>query len=256
MLELDPALLDQDKIRHTKRKKLLLFFMLPIIIFAVFAIFFLQTGISNLFIFAGTNSNNYSIAKVAIQLQSTVNLIEPYLPYYNRGYIELIEATDASGLSAAEESFKESLKYNPPESLLCPIYVNMSYAIELEADLYVEKEDYSEALVLYNRAESTLYNNNCASRDNDGAGQDKKAEEAKKRISKKRNDAVNKANGVKKGDDDNQNGDPASEQEIDEETLEKLKQSQEDAEQAAGKLRYNHAFNNGAKYKSSYEPRF
>jgi hypothetical protein len=93
----------------------------------------------------------------------------------------------------AEERFTESLKNNPPEDKLCKVYENLSLSIEKQADERLGAELYRDAIDLYSRAESVLYANGCADKDN-AKGKSAKSGIAKDRIDEKRNDAVNALN--------------------------------------------------------------
>ena len=62
-------------------------------------------------------------------------------------------------------------------------------------------KNYEQALILYNRAESTLLNNGCAGT-NGGKGTDAKADDAKSRIEKKRSNAINDMNNETGNDGD------------------------------------------------------
>jgi len=140
--------------------------------------------------------------KTFSSLQAFVNIIEPYLTYYNRGHLKLLTAKTIDDLTSAEDDFQESLKNNPPEVQLCSIYVDLSYTLELEGDLSVESKDYDKAVILYNRAESILYENNCATKDSSSkAGKDELAKKAKERIEEKRKYAIDAMNNVEDGDD-------------------------------------------------------
>lgn len=202
MLNLDPRLVDQDKIRHEKRKKFFGIAVIPLIFLFIIAMFFLRTGIYNAVLSVGYNNGNYETPKTFSGLQAFVNIIEPYLAYYNRGHLKLLTSKTIDDLTSAEDDFQESLKNNPPEMQLCSIYVDLSYTLELEGDLSVESKDYDKAVILYNRAESVLYENNCAAKDSSGkTGKDELAKKAKERIEEKRKYAIDAMNNVEDGDD-------------------------------------------------------
>jgi len=202
MLNLDPRLVDQDKIRHEKRKKFFRIAVIPLIFLFIIAVFFLRTGVYDAVLSVGYNNGNYEMPKTFSSLQAFVNIIEPYLTYYNRGHLKLLTAKTIDDLTSAEDDFQESLKNNPPEVQLCSIYVDLSYTLELEGDLSVESKDYDKAVILYNRAESILYENNCATKDSSSkAGKDELAKKAKERIEEKRKYAIDAMNNVEDGDD-------------------------------------------------------
>ena len=241
MLNLDPGLLDQDNIRLKKRKKLFIFALLPIILFSIFAIFFLRTGVFNIVTSIKVANENYNSSDIITNSQTILNLIEPYLVYYDRGFLKLSNASNMDELSAAGSDFQESLKQNPPEDMLCSIYGNLSYTIELQGDLYSKDKNYSEALISYNQAEALLYKNGCANeKSSDGKGKDDLSEAAKERLINKRKKTIEVINNVEEGGDGGDEGestDPG--QEIDDETLKKLKESQDNsARDSAENFRY------------------
>ena len=48
MLNLDPQIIDQDKVRLRRRKKLLKYAIIPIILVLLIGVFFLRTGFYNI----------------------------------------------------------------------------------------------------------------------------------------------------------------------------------------------------------------
>lgn len=232
-LNLDPKILDQDKLRLTKRKKLLKFISLPIIFLTFISLFFLRTGVLNLVINSANSTLNYKSLKTVSNFQLLGNLIEPYLAYYDRGFANLTEASSLEDLITAEADFRESLKNNPPEAYLCYVYGNLSYTLELEADLTLKTSEPEKSLILYNRAESLLSENDCLEKE-------EKAKSAKERIEEKRREAVNEINNIK---DDNEQDDGKADdsgKEIDDKKLDEIHSERSDLEsRAAGILRYS-----------------
>jgi hypothetical protein len=224
MINLDPALLDQDKIRLRRRKRLLLLSIIPLLVLLFLSLVFGRTGIYNLFLSIDHGNKLYSNVSGINNLQKIGNIIEPYIAYYNGGTFKLYEASTVDDLKEAESELKESLKNNPPEDVLCHIYVNISYSIELQGDSAASEKLYDDALVLYNRAEGVLFENNCASKNSsDEASKDEKAETAKDRVSNKRRQTIAAANNETI---DNGGDDEGGKQQIDEDTLNKIKEDQ------------------------------
>ena len=154
MLNLDPALLDQNKTRLKKRKHLLKVYFVPILVLLFAAAFFIRTGIYNIFLSLESKSQTYSVIPTLSVTGAPINFLEPYISFYNDGYIKTVNATSHQDLDKAIDSFRESLKNNPPEYVVGQIYNNISYAMELQADKKAEIRDYNEAIKLYNRAEA------------------------------------------------------------------------------------------------------
>jgi tetratricopeptide (TPR) repeat protein len=194
MLNLDPQIIDQDKIRLRRRKKLLKYAIIPIILLLFIGVFFLRTGFYNVVYKLSYENRNYDTPASLSSMQLFGNMIQPYIAYYNRGTAEL----NISQYNEAEDDFRASLRENPPKAHLCKIYVNLSFSIEMQADRAAQRKLYDEALVLYNRAESVLHENNCASKDGEGGG-DAKAEESQERINSKRRRAVQQMNNKDEG---------------------------------------------------------
>lgn len=257
MVNLDPNLVNQDKIRLQKRKKLILVTLTPVIILILISLFFMRTGIYNIII-SLSNSNNNQLAVTFTNFQYTGNLIESYLPYYNNGYFKLLQASSTEELTNAEQDFRESLKHNPPEDKLCSIYGNLSYAIELKADLNFSTKNYSEALILYNRAESLLYENDCVNKNSSAPSKDQVSKNAKNRIETSRRKTVNAANNESSADNNNDKDKTNDNQEITEQDLQNINDLQRDIlEQAAGNPRQGHGSNTDKPSFNKYnEPNF
>ena len=198
MLNLDPQIIDQDKVRLRRRKKLLKYAIIPIILVLLIGVFFLRTGFYNIVYKLSYDNRNYDTPTSISSMQLFGNMIQPYIAYYNRGTAEL----NISEYDEAEEDFRASLRENPPKAELCKIYVNLSLSIELQGDTALQGSDYNKALEAYNRAESVLYSNGCAAKGSNSNGKDSKAEAAKERINDKRGDATDKMNNHKDADED------------------------------------------------------
>ena len=201
MINLNPEIVDQEKIRKLKRKRLLKIAFIPTIILFLTGLFFLRTGFYNVSFNYLYDGNNIDNAEMISSLQNIANTISPYLVYYNSGVINLRKSKPKE----AEYDFRNSLKHNPPKQVLCKIYVNLSLSVELQADQYVERKDYDGSLYLYNKAETILYENNCADRSSKGEHADENAGESKQRILEKRSQAIAKMNELEA--DENDDGD-------------------------------------------------
>ncbi len=256
MLNLDPRLVDQDKIRHERRKKYFKIALIPLVFLIVIAAFFLRTSIYNLTLSIGESKRNYGPTKTLSNIQTFVNVIEPYLTFYDRGYAKLLTAQTSEDLQSAESDFQESLRKSPPESRLCSIYINYSYAIELEGDLSFKSKDYNKALIAYNRAESMLYENNCVMRGSSSeAGKDELAKNAKKRLEEKRKETLDALNNIEEGDDDSGDDNKKEEQTITEKDIEDYQKSLDSKFDRA--MNYLHRHTGGGNINASiYDPRF
>lgn len=225
MIDLDPAIIDQESIRKKRRKKLFLIALTPITILVLASILFLRPGIFDAIFSMKFNQDDAGGAISISQFHKGVNIIEPYIAYYNAG-TAYIKGKDGKN---AENELQESLRNNPPKDKICQIRVNLSYSIELQADDAKNRSDYDNALMLYNRAEGVLYDDGCASKQDGKKSKDGKAEEAAERISKKRSSAVALLNGADDdGNGDGGGGDNSNNIEISEEEIKNLRQKLKD----------------------------
>ncbi len=201
MLNLNPELVDQDKIRKIKRKQLLKYAFVPCLLLLLASAFVFRIGIFNIVYGVSYTNQNFDIANAMTDFQGVGNVIMPYIKYFDGGVAKLRNLHFVE----AEKDFRASLKENPPADILCSIYTNLSLSIEFQADEKFNNGQYDDALVLYGKAQSTLYSNGCASKD-ENEGSDSLAKNAKKRIDSKLSKTMNKINSVSdEGNDDNNN---------------------------------------------------
>ncbi len=203
MINLNPSIVDQEHIRKLRRKRLFNFFILPIVILTLVGGFLLRTGFFNLLYRASYNANNYSSAKTYTDIQNLANIIEPYIIYFDRGNTLYM----GGDYSSAENEYRSALLENPPKSMLCKVYVNLSLSIEKQGDNEFDDKNYDNALILYNSAEAILYENNCAAKNNNEESKDSRAENARDRIVNKRRRAISAINSMDESGDDNNNSD-------------------------------------------------
>lgn len=233
MIDLDPAIIDQESIRKKRRKKMFLIALAPITILVLASILFLRPGIFDAIFSMRFNRNDADGAISISQFHKGVNIIEPYIAYYDAG-TAYIKGNDGKN---AENELQESLRNNPPKDKICQIRVNLSYSIELQADDAKNRSDYDNALKLYNKAEGVLYDDDCASKQNGKKSKDSKAEEATERISKKRNSAVALLNGTEEdGDGNDDSGDNPNNIEISEDKIKDLRQKLQDGASVRGEV--------------------
>jgi hypothetical protein len=84
MIDLDPAIVDQETLRKKRRKKLLLISLGPNIILVIAGLFFLRPAGTDVLYhmnFSGRNAGAVTVARI----QQFANLIEPYIAYYDAG---------------------------------------------------------------------------------------------------------------------------------------------------------------------------
>lgn len=215
MINLDPSIIDQESVRKKRRKKLMLYATAPIIVLLVAGLFFARPGIFNILYNMNYNNADANFIIFISGLQTKANIIEPYIAHYDAGtaYIK-----DNDGVRA-EAELRSSLRSNPPADKICQVRTNLAYSIEMQADQETIKGKYGEALVLYSTSEGILYGDNCASKDN-SESRDKKAGEAKKRISQKRGKITSEMNGQS---EDGEESNPYTDTQINESQLQELR---------------------------------
>ncbi|MBO4855529.1 hypothetical protein J5500_03960 [Candidatus Saccharibacteria bacterium] len=231
MLNLNPELVDQDKIRKLKRKRLLKYASVPCLLLILCSIFVFRIGIFNVVYGVSYSNQNYEVANSMAEAQGLGNVITPYLRYYDGGVAKLRQKMNVD----AEKDFRASLKENPPEEVLCMIYTNLSLSIELQADEKFQKELYDEALILYAKAQSTLYSNGCAEKDSD-AGKDALAKSAKTRIDGKMSKTMNKINSVADDDPDDP-GTQSPEKELSQNQINQLNERRQNQNEVSWQVR-------------------
>lgn len=198
----DLSLMDVDGRRLKRRKKWLLFSLLPIIMVCCVALKLAAPGISTHFLKSAYNSGDYSTAKFWVQISLFANILEPYIAHFNDGTISYMQGEYA----AAEGKLDLALRQNPPENRRCEVRVNLSLSIEAQADQQVESKSYDDAIVTYDRAKAVLYGDYCADPVDD-SGRSPQAFESRDRIEEKQAEAVRSRNNDQPtGEDDNSNG--------------------------------------------------
>ncbi len=231
MINLDPRILDQEGVRKHRRRKLFSIAALPLILLIAGGLFFLRPAVFDALFGINYNNEKSDFIIGLSQIHKNANLLEPYIAYYNAGTAYLKNNENAK----AEEELRESIKNVPPSDKICQVRVNLSYSIEAQGDEARVLKKYDEALVLYNKAEGVLYEDNCASKQSSKESRDQKAQAAKNRISDKRNSTVSEMNGNEAGggdgDDDDDNG-----LEISDEQLEQLRQNAMNGNDARGRV--------------------
>ena len=241
MIDLDPAIVDQETTRKKRRKKLLLIALGPIILLVVAGAFFLRPACADVLYRINFDSNNGGAIAIA-KMQQFANLIEPYVAYYNSG-TALIQQKEGR---EAEKELRQSLASNPPQDKICQVRVNLSYSIEMQADDARSDRRFDDALALLSKAEGVLYENGCASKiSNKEYGKDKHAEEAKKRIGGKRNQIIS-AMDSRYGD--NEGGEEGGEEQsvsLDNEVIDSIRSMIESGPEIQNLLRDNSHFGAG-----------
>jgi len=202
-VNLDPSIIDQDTLRKARRKKMLIYAAAPVIVLLVAGLFFTRPGSITAMTKLGFRSNGAEGVIPIANTQKFMNVIEPYIAYYNTGTTYLA----SNKLTEAERELRQSLALNPPLSRVCQVRVNLAYTIELFGDkipagktgTYQDKE--VDAAYLYSMAQGILYEDNCASQQEDVKPRDENAQNAKKRLEQKIRQADQVSPDGEQGDD-------------------------------------------------------
>jgi len=232
MINLDPSILDRDKVRREKRRHLLKLCAAPIAIIAIVATFFLSSWGYNLVYLISYSNHNYPIAQSATEMRFLMNVLEPYLADYNQG-VALMRMGD---FKRAEDSFTRSIEEGPPEDKICQVYENLSLSIEKQADSAKTGGRYSDAIEMYSRAQSILYVTGCAG-ENDTAGKSQKSDAAEDRIAESKKGAINEMNNSY--DDLDSTLDPAREKEVTDDDIDQIKRDSVAPNYAQGIYRFS-----------------
>lgn len=219
MIDLDPKIVDQEKIRKDKRKHMLKIAILPGVLLIVLFLMAFRQSFYNVLFSAAVKTNDAGFGNALTQMQLFSNYAEPYIAHYNEGIMRL-KSGDYEG---AEQSFRTSLKNDPPEEKLCDIYNNIAVSLELRADELVKTSTYNTAIELYTQGESMLYSSGCASRNDDEEPKDVKSDETSERISEKRSEAIAKMNAFTNNGSSNSTD---NRQAIDDTTINDIKKKQ------------------------------
>ena len=241
MINLDLSLLDQDKKRKERRRHLFRVYAMPIIILFAISFFFLSTWIYNLAYLISYTNKNYPIAHGVTETRYLINVLEPYIASYNQGNAHMLTGE----FKKAEDRYTDSLRNNPPDNKICTISENLSLSIEKQADEKLGLEMFSEAIILYSKAEAVLYTQGCAGI-NDEQGKSYTADVARDRIIGKRESAINARN--KSVDDDDSSDDGPREKDITEEDLKKNKENRVSPNTKALGMQFIEKLINGATY--------
>ncbi len=231
MINLDPSLLDRDKVRKEQRKHLLRLCLAPMIILLVVSLFFLSSWFYNLIYFVSYSNNNFPIAHDITETRFLMNILEPYIPDYNQG-VALMRVGE---FKKAEQSFEKSIENNPPADRICKVYENLSLSIEKQADRAKIGGQYGSAIELYSYAQSVLLSSGCAG-EGDTDGKSYNSDIAKYRISESKKDAVDEMNNTP--DDADSSLDPAREKEVTEKDMDSIDEGNVSPNSAQGLSRF------------------
>ncbi|MBR5419111.1 hypothetical protein IK110_02590 [Candidatus Saccharibacteria bacterium] len=204
-VNLDPSIIDQDALRKQRRKKMLAYAAIPVAVLIVAGLFFVRPGSTATIMKIGFHDNDAEGIIGLSETQKFGNVIETYIAFYNSGTAKLA----SNRLEEAERDLRESLQLNPPRDKVCQVRVNLAYAIELRGDKIAEDGigNYNgiegvDAAYLYSMAQGVLFEDNCASQQEDITPRDGSAQKAKERLDQKIRKEENAAHEEEQGGND------------------------------------------------------
>lgn len=203
-------------VERLRRRRWLMFLLtLPIALFAIFwAVKFLSLAPT-----AQTAIDEYDDGYyIASENTSTslleLNVVETWLPYFNRG--DAYAAEQYYG--PATDDFEQALQRAPVERK-CEVRLNLALAWERFGDIYVQLGYFQGAVLLYETSQAVLDD---AGEECDPPEKQDDLQESKERVEQKKQDAE---------DQRDQQPDQADGQDQQDEQLEQLEQQQQEAAQ-------------------------
>ena len=207
------------------RRRLLFWLTLPIALFAIFWAFkFISLAPTAQNAIDDYNDGLYVASEEASSSLLFLNVVETYLPYFNRG--DAYAADEYYG--PATDDFEIALEKAPQEKK-CDVRLNLALAWERFGDIYVELGYYQGAVLLYEASQKVL--DDAGSECDPPPNQDE-LNESKDRVEDKKQDAEEQRDQQEQP----QESDGQSEQEQQLQELEEQQQqaAQEKADQDSG----------------------
>ncbi|MGG7510797.1 hypothetical protein [Plantibacter sp. YIM 135249] len=130
-------------------RRLLFWWSLPVVLAAVFfGVKFLSLPAIAQSTIASYEAGDYLTSQSAASHLQTVNIVEPYLAYFDRGTAAAVGQNWVLGT----DDLAKALDLAPDEPTKCLVRVNLARAYETQADQYVKAEYYQGAINLYETA--------------------------------------------------------------------------------------------------------
>ena len=198
--------------RLVRRRRLMFWLTLPIALFAIFWAFkFLSLAPTAQTAIDEFDDGYYVASEETSSSLLFLNVVEPYLPYFNRG--DAFAADEYYG--PATDDFEKALELAPLEKK-CDVRLNLALAWERFGDIYVQLGYSQGAVLLYEASQAVM----------DDAGEEcepppnqEQLDEAQERVEQKKQDAERQEEPQGSGDSDQ------------EEQLEQLEQQQQQSAQ-------------------------
>ena len=223
----DLAKLDVEKIRHQKKRKLLIWSLPICIVVAILSLVLLIMTIGTKLSISKYDKKNYQSSQKTLSNLRYINLFDRYKTKYNYGTALL----GNSRYKEAEAEFKEAL-LDVPLSFECQVRFNMVISVVAQAEQFYADKKYNEAILAYDRAKAVIDGKDCGIGKEDTSDGTKEANE---KLNKKREEISNKQDRAKQemnnddpGDGNQGEGDEPSDNKPPQDKLKELESQQDD----------------------------
>lgn len=148
----DLSRLDFEKIRKTKRRRLLLFSLPLCLVFSIVGLKFISLSAFTALAHSNYDSSHFSASHSWLTPLTFANWIQPYTVHYNQGNALFKQAN----YSESEKSYRTALETVPSDKE-CSVRINLALSIESQADALTVAKKYDAAIIKYDAAKSVLY---------------------------------------------------------------------------------------------------
>jgi tetratricopeptide (TPR) repeat protein len=147
-----PPPVARDDRKRSRRRLILVLASLPVVVFALLvAIKLMSLSVTTQAAIVSYNIGDYESSIEQSESLLELNVIEPYLPYFNRGDAQ----AGREYYVDAVEDFEKALEL-APEAKKCDVRVNLALSWELLGDIYAEGGYFDGAVLLYDAAQAVI----------------------------------------------------------------------------------------------------
>ena len=164
--------------RLRRRRKLMFWISLPVVLFTLFWGFkFVSLAPTAQLAIDAYDDGRYVVSELHSTSLLSVNVVEPYLPYFNRG--DAYAGEEYYG--PATDDFEIALELAPLEKK-CDVRLNLALTWERFGDIYAENGFYQGSILLYEASTAVL---EAAGEECDPPENQEQLDEAKDRVEQK-----------------------------------------------------------------------
>jgi tetratricopeptide (TPR) repeat protein len=212
--------------RLRRRRRLLFWLTLPIALFAIFWAFkFISLAPTAQKAIDQFDDGYYIASENTSSSLLFLNVVEPYLPYFNRG--DAFAADEYYG--PATDDFEKALELAPMEKK-CDVRLNLALAWERFGDIYTRLGYYQGAVLLYEASQAVMDD---AGEECDPPPNQDELNESQDRVEDKKQDAEEQRDNQEQQPQES-DGQSEQEQQLDELEQQQQEAAQEKADQEAG----------------------